>query len=396
MSRLKRFFAMPFGAGLAGGLIVALFGLLAVSAGWIKADASATAVQAASIPPNSSPVTDGKALTAGEIFEGAGPAVAYIEAEQSGTTSQTPLGPLPGNGGTATGSGFLIDGNGTVLTNAHVVDGSKSVTVKLGEDGDTLEAEVVGSDDSTDVAVLRVDPAKVTSAPLPLADSDQARVGDAVVAIGNPFGLDRTVTTGIVSALQREISSPNGFTISDVIQTDAAINPGNSGGPLIDASGSVVGINSQIATAGGQGSVGVGFAVPINTAKTVADQILEDGQADHAFIGISGADLTPQIAEVLNLDLKEGALTQAVTPHSPPDDAGPKPGDGTMSVGGQEVRVGGDVITEVDGEPVSGMEDIVAAVNRKQPGERLELQVTRDGQSRAVTVQLADRPASAK
>ncbi|MGB3099914.1 MAG: PDZ domain-containing protein, partial [Solirubrobacterales bacterium] len=205
--------------------------------------------------------------------------------------------------------------------------------------------------------------------------------------------LDRTVTTGIVSGLQREISAPDGFTISDVIQTDAAINPGNSGGPLISSAGEVLGINSQIATAGGGGSVGVGFAVPINTGQSVADQILDDGRADHAFIGISGADLTPQIADVLNLDLNEGALVQDVTPGSPADDAGLKVGDATMSVDGNEIRVGGDVITAVDGEPVTGMDDVVAAVNRKVPGDKLTLEISRGGEPKTVELTLADRPA---
>ena len=394
MSRIKRFFSMPFGAGITGGLVVGLVGWLAIAAGWIESDPEtvATTASATSIPA-SEPAAAGDALTAGEIYEKAGPAVAFVAAEQSGSTSGSPLGPVPGNGGTATGSGFLIDDAGTILTNAHVVDGSEAVTVKLGEDGETLDAKVVGADDSTDVAVLRVDPDKVQAAPLRIGDSDAATVGDAVVAIGNPFGLDRTVTTGIVSGLQREISAPDGFTISDVIQTDAAINPGNSGGPLISSAGEVLGINSQIATAGGGGSVGVGFAVPINTAQSVADQILDDGQADHAFIGISGADLTPQIADVLNLDLSEGALIQDVTPGSPADDAGLKVGDATMSVDGNEIRVGGDVITAVDGEPVTGMDDVVAAVNRKVPGDKLTLEISRGGEPKTVELTLADRPA---
>lgn len=394
MSRIKRFFSMPFGAGITGGLVVGLVGWLAIAAGWIESDPEtvATTASATSIPA-SEPAAVGDALTAGEIYEKAGPAVAFVAAEQSGSTSGSPLGPVPGNGGTATGSGFLIDDAGTILTNAHVVDGSEAVTVKLGEDGETLDAEVVGADDSTDVAVLRVDPDKVQAAPLRIGDSDAATVGDAVVAIGNPFGLDRTVTTGIVSGLQREISAPDGFTISDVIQTDAAINPGNSGGPLISSVGEVLGINSQIATAGGGGSVGVGFAVPINTAQRVADQILDDGRADHAFIGISGADLTPQIADVLNLDLSEGALIQDVTPGSPADDAGLKVGDATMSVDGNEIRVGGDVITAVDGEPVTGMDDVVAAVNRKVPGDKLTLEISRGGEPKTVELTLADRPA---
>jgi S1-C subfamily serine protease len=216
-----------------------------------------------------------------------------------------------------------------------------------------------------------------------------------VVAIGNPFGLDRTVTSGIVSALQREISAPDGFTISDVIQTDASINPGNSGGPLLDASGEVIGINSQIATAGGGGSVGVGFAVPINTAKTVSEQILEDGEADHAFLGISGADLTPELAGVLNLDIDEGVLIQEVTPDSPAADAGLRGGEATIAQGGAEIRVGGDIITAVDGEAVSDMESVAAAVNSKQPGDKISIDFVRDGETRDISLKLGDRPAQA-
>ena len=394
MSSLKRFLSKPFAAGLAGGLLVAVAGLVAISAGLVEAESEGTTTStlAPSAEPLSEPVAEGDALTAGEIYEKAGPAVAFIEAEQSGAATESPFGPVPGDGGTATGSGFLIDDQGTILTNAHVVEGSENITVKLGEDGEMLEAELLGADISTDVAVLRVDAGEVRAAPLQLGDSERAAVGDAVVAIGNPFGLDRTVTTGIVSGLQREISAPNGFTISDVIQTDAAINPGNSGGPLLDAAGRVVGINSQIATAGGQGSVGVGFAVPVETVKTVSEQILEDGEADHAFIGISGADLTPEISELLNLEIAEGALVQDVTPDSPADEAGLRAGEATMSAGGAEFRVGGDVITAIDGNEVTGMDEVAAAIAGKEPGDEVEVEVYREGDAETVTVELADRP----
>ena len=192
---------------------------------------------------------------------------------------------------TATGSGFLIDNDGHILTNAHVVDGAKSVTVQLG-DGAQQSAQVVGSDPSTDVALLKVDNTEGAQ-PLPLGDSTKVQVGDPVVAIGNPFALDRTVTSGIVSALQRQIQAPNGFSISDVIQTDAAINPGNSGGPLINGAGQVIGINSQIESQSG-GNEGVGFAVPIKTAADVASQLENGGQVHQAYLGISGGDIDPR------------------------------------------------------------------------------------------------------
>jgi S1-C subfamily serine protease len=228
--------------------------------------------------------------------------------------------------------------------------------------------------------------------PLQLGDSSALTVGDPVVAIGNPFGLDRTVTTGIVSALQRQISAPDGFTISDVIQTDAAINPGNSGGPLFGAGGEVIGINSQIATGGGGGFDGVGFAVPIDTVRTVAGQLLEDGTADHAFIGISGADLTPEIADALNIDAESGALVQEVTPDGPADEAGLEAGRTVVGIEGAEVAADGDLIVAADGEDVAAMEDLIAVINAKQPGDEVELEVWRDGDTRTVTVELGDRP----
>ena len=198
----------------------------------------------------------------------------------------------------------MIDEEGHLLTNAHVVEGAERSQVTLAaRTARRSTPRCVGSDPSTDVALLEVDPPDGGLQAAQLADSEDVAVGDPAVAIGNPFGLDNTATAGIVSAIQREISAPNGFTISDAIQTDAPINPGNSGGPLLDAAGRVIGINSQIEAAGGQGNVGIGFAVPINTAKDVAEQLLENGEVEHAFLGITGADVTPEIADVLNLSV---------------------------------------------------------------------------------------------
>jgi S1-C subfamily serine protease len=397
MSKLRSFFSRPFVAGLAGGLVVGLLGWVAIAAGWIEGESTTTTTVASTAttdaaPAQTAPAAAG-ALSAGDIYNRDGGAVAYIEAEQKQTASSSPFDPLPQQGGTATGSGFLIDNEGHILTNAHVVDGSSHVTVQMGDDGATLDAKVLGEDTSTDVAVLEADPSQIDAEPLQFGDSSEAKVGDAVIAIGNPFGLDRTVTSGIVSALQRQISAPDGFTISDVIQTDAAINPGNSGGPLIDANGDVIGINSQIATgSGSEGNVGVGFAVPINTAKTVADQILEDGTASHAYIGIQGGDLTPAIADTLNLDVEEGAIVQDVTQGSPADDAGLQAGDEKVTIEGQPISANGDVITAVDGKAITGMDDLVAIVNTKQPGDQLELTVDRDGETMQITIDLAERP----
>ena len=214
-----------------------------------------------------------------------------------------------------------------------------------------------------------------------------------MIAIGNPFGLDRTVTAGIVSALQRQIQAPNGFSISDVIQTDAAINPGNSGGPLIDASGAVIGVNSQIESAGGSGNVGIGFAIPIDTARDVVGQLLDGGSVSHAYLGISGATIDSSIAEALNLPVESGALVEKVVDGSPADKAGVRGGDTEATLNGVGVALGGDIITEVDGRRVTSMDEVVSAVNRADPGDSIELTLERRGAERTVTVELGDRPA---
>ncbi len=220
-------------------------------------------------------------------------------------------------------------------------------------------------------------------------------VGDPVVAIGNPFGLDRTVTSGIVSALQRQIQAPNGFSITNVIQTDAAINPGNSGGPLINGGGEVIGINSQIETGGGSsGNVGIGFAIPINTAKAEIDQLMKTGEVEHAFLGISGGSITPELAQAVNLPVKEGVLVQEVVKGGPADKAGVEGGDTTATIGGAEITLGGDIITEVDGKKITDMEEIVALVNEAEPGDSVELTLLRDGREKTATVTLGDRPDS--
>ncbi len=392
MTRIGKLLRGSFGSALLGGLVAVALGVVAIATGVIAVDNTSGSPSAAIVP--SQPAAASRSI--GDVYDDDAQGVAFIEAEQESSAAASPFGAPPGGGGAATGSGILIDGDGHVLTNAHVVAGAREVTVKFG-DGDPLPAKVLGVDESTDIAVLSVDPGSVDADPLPLGDSDAVEVGDGAIAIGNPYGLDRTITSGIISALQRQISAPDGFTISDVIQTDAAINPGNSGGPLIDADGRVIGVNSQIATgSGGSGSVGIGFAVPINTAKDVAGQIIDDGSVEHAYLGIEGADLTAELAAVLNLDVDEGVLVQGVTPDGPAADAGIEAGDATVGIDGAEVRAGGDVITEVDGRRVDGMDDLIAAVNAKEPGDEVVLTVLRDGSSRDVTVELGDRPDSVR
>jgi S1-C subfamily serine protease len=396
---MKNFLKTPFASALAGGLVVAVLGLVAIGTGLVDGGGSTTTTTTvpASAPQTALASSDaGTALTVNQIYSQDAPGVVYIEAQQQAqSTPFNPFGQSPG--GTATGSGFVIDNSGHILTNNHVVANSSKITVRVGgEDGQTFDAKVVGADPSTDVAVLSVDSGSDQLQPLALGSSAGVKVGDPVVAIGNPFGLDRTATAGIVSAIQRQISAPNGFTIENAIQTDAPINPGNSGGPLLDSEGKVIGINSQIESGGqSNGNVGIGFAVPIDTAQEIAQQLIDTGKVEHAFVGISGADLTPQIADVLNLDANSGALVQSVVPDSPAAKAGITAGDAQVTVAGQRIRAGGDVITAVDGQPVTGMDDVIAAVDSKKPGDTLDLTLVRGGNERTVTVDLAARPAQA-
>ncbi|MDX6583470.1 MAG: hypothetical protein QOI10_2654 [Solirubrobacterales bacterium] len=396
---MKNLIKTPFASAVAGGLVVALLGLVAIGTGAVgTGDSTTTTTTLPAAAPETALASDtnGKALTVNQIYTQDSPGVVYITAQQKAQPS--PFSPFgPSQGGTATGSGFVIDDSGHILTNAHVVAGSDQVSVRVGgEDGQTFDAKVVGTDPSTDVAVLSVDPGADQLQPLELGSSSGVKVGDPVVAIGNPFGLDRSATAGIVSAVQRQIDSPNGFTIENAIQTDAPINPGNSGGPLLDSEGRVIGINSQIESGGqSNGNVGIGFAVPIDTAHEIAQQLIDNGSVQHAFVGISGADLTPEIADVLNLDANSGALVQSVVAGSPADNAGVTAGNATVSVNGQRIRAGGDVITAVDGNPVSGMEDVIAAVDSKKPGDSMQLTLLKGGDTRTVTLELTERPAQA-
>jgi putative serine protease PepD len=283
--------------------------------------------------------------------------------QSSGITTNSPFGR---ERGVATGSGFVLDQRGDILTNAHVVYGARKVTVRLGGSGGAVPAQVVGTDNSNDLAVLRVDPSKVALHPLPLAASSSVHVGDQVAAIGNPFGLDRTITAGIVSALQRQITAPDGFTIDHVIQTDAAINPGNSGGPLIDSQGRVVGINSQIATGGnGDANVGIGFAIPIATAKKELPALERGDSVQHAFLGVG---TVPGDA---------GVLVKRVQRGSPAAHAGLRPGD---------------LIVSLDGRPVRDPSALATAVGAHKPGENVTVGYVRHGAHVIATATLARHP----
>jgi S1-C subfamily serine protease len=398
---MRRFFGTPFGSALLGGAVVGSLFTVAIAAGWIEGEGGSAATTTVAAPL-AAPVAeregdDGGVRTVNEIYRRDGRGVAFISADRDdgGARSLNPFGDPEGEG-TATGSGFLIDTEGHVVTNSHVVDGADEVEVTLGASETTYTAEVVGTDPATDVAVVKVDAPADRLHPLALGDSSKVEVGDPVVAIGNPFGLDRTVTTGIVSALQRQIQAPNGFSISHVIQTDAAINPGNSGGPLIDASGRVIGINSQIQTGGNRGNVGIGFAVPVNTARDVVRQLIERGEVEHAYLGISGGSITADLARALKLPVDRGVLVNEVVEGGPAEEAGLRGGDTSATIEGARIKLGGDVITEVDGERVTGMEEVIEAVNAASPGERMKLTVHRGDSTKEIIVTLGVRPDSAE
>jgi len=306
----------------------------------------------------------------GQIYDRVSKAVVEIAATEGSN----------GLGGqsSAQGSGFIYDEAGHIVTNQHVVAGASSISVSLWN-GAEFDAKLVGVDPSTDVAVLRIDAPKNLLEPLRLANSSMVAVGDAVLAFGSPFGLEGTVTSGIVSALHREMTAPNNYTITDTIQTDAAINHGNSGGPLVDAQGRVIGVNAQIESESG-GSEGVGFAIPSNTVRSIARQIIANGEVQHAYLGIRMTAVTGGVA-----------VTQVVA-GTPAEKAGLKAATGTKLVDGQEQPTGGDVVVAFDGDVVTSAVALQSAVDSRRPGDTVSITVLRDGSRRTLNVTLGIRP----
>jgi 2-alkenal reductase len=317
------------------------------------------------------------------LYEQANPGVVSIavNVEQGGMIGQ------------GAGSGFLIDDQGHIVTNNHVVAGAQAVTVVFFE-GSQLNADIIGLDDDSDLAVIQVESIPEGVHPLPLADSDQVRVGEWVVAIGNPFTLSNTMTIGIVSALGRTISSEvTPFAIPEVIQTDAAINPGNSGGPLINLNGEVIGVNAQIATdAGVRANAGVGFAIPSNIVRRVAPVLIDTGEYSWPWLGVQGGAVGLSIQQANNLESPRGAYIDGVVAGGPAEEAGLRGTQGTTEIDGLDVPVGGDVVVEADGQPINDFDDLLNMVAFKNPGDQLTLMVVRDGQRREVTVTLGARP----
>ncbi len=290
-----------------------------------------------------------------------------------------------------TGSGFLVDDKGFVLTNNHVVENAESLEVTLA-DKTKVAAKLVGRDPNNDLAVIRITHPKERLFPLKLGDSSQLQPGQMAIAIGNPFGLDRTVTRGVISAVGRSFKSDSGRQIRNMIQTDAAINPGNSGGPLLNSRGEVIGINTAIFSPSG-GSVGIGFAVPVNTAKKLLPQLIARGRASHPWLGISGMDITPAVARALSLPAKEGVMIAQVAPSGPAAKAGLRGSQRRVRVGNFLVSVGGDIIQSLDGERIASVDDLTAFLDeRKRVGEELRVEVLRDGKPMSVTVKLGELP----
>ena len=290
-----------------------------------------------------------------------------------------------------TGSGIVINDKGFILTNNHVVENADSLEVTL-PDKSKVPAKLVGRDPENDLAVIRVNVPKENLTPLRLGDSSQLQVGQMAIAIGNPFGLDRTVTRGVVSAVGRSLKSETGRQIRNVIQTDAAINPGNSGGPLLNSQGEVIGVNTVIITPSG-GSVGIGFAVPVNTAKKLVPQLIARGRASHAWLGISGMDINPTMAKTLSLPVKEGVMIAQVIPNGPAARVGLRGSQRRVRLGNYLVNVGGDIIQTVDGEKIASMDDLTAFLDeRKKVGDEVQVHVLRDGKPHSVTVRLGELP----
>ena len=349
-------------------------------------------VREVTVESTSQPTTfrPGQALSIAEVYKRSAPAVVQITA----TGKANPFGSESQQ--RALGSGFVFDKAGYIITNYHVIAGAGSIQVTF-SDNRSIDASLVGSDPSTDIAVLKVNTTSSALTTLSLGDSDAVHVGDSVVAIGNPFGLERSVTAGIVSAIQRQITAPadpagNQYAIDHVIQTDAAINHGNSGGPLLNARGEVIGVNAQIETGGAsQGNVGVGFAVPSNTVKSVAGQLIETGKVEHPAIGILAKEITADVAEEFRLAVKSGVVIEEVQPGTGAAKAGLKGGTTDVTVAGESYRLGGDIIVAANGMPVKDLATLRDIASELEPGDTITLEIYRGEVKRTIEVKLGKR-----
>jgi putative serine protease PepD len=366
MSRLSNLFYVLLGA-VAVGAVVAVLAVVGALPDKVERTTTNTTTTADAPRSTDSPAAlDAAPTSVADIYSKVSGSVVFVSA-RGGNGSLGFNG--SGGGKAASGSGFVVDTAGHIVTNDHVVENADKFTVRFGEAGNPIPAKLVGKDPSSDLAVLSIDPKAVKGGvkPLQLASSKSLRPGQAAIAIGSPFGLSGTVTTGIISALNREIEAPNGFSIPGAVQTDAAINPGNSGGPLLDGAGRVIGVNSQIASSGGGGNTGVGFAVPVDSIRDVIPQLVKDGHIDRAYLGLASGErpATP------------GALVGTVNPGTPAADAGIKSGD---------------LITGFDGKAVRNPSELSLAVLTKKPGDEVKVELKRGGKTTTVTVKLGRRP----
>jgi S1-C subfamily serine protease len=354
MNRIATFVA----GAAAVGLIVVVLALAGAFGG------DTTVVRAQTTPTPSAPAApSGKLDDVADVYARVSPGVVFVQAN-SGRGAL----PFPGGGRAASGSGFVIDRDGHIVTNDHVVEGATQYRVRFGENGDPIVAKLLGTDPSSDLALLKVDPDDVGEPlnPLMLGASEELLPGQPAIAIGSPFGLEGSVTSGIVSALGRTIQAPNNFSISNAVQTDAAINPGNSGGPLLDATGRVIGVNSQIRTNGGDQNSGVGFAVPVDAIKRAIPFMKDGKDVPHAYLGVTTAQATQGGARV-------GGVVD----------------DGPAAKGGLRQD---DRIVEIAGTPVREPDDVAAAVNARRPNDAVRIVVVRDGERRTLSVKLGEQP----
>jgi S1-C subfamily serine protease len=401
MSRAALARAAGYGAAAVVGGAVALVGALALG----QISPGTTTIRELTptpIPAGSAPIASQASggLTIAEIYERSKSGVVQITSTTVVSQERDPIFGLPfgtpqEERRSGLGSGFVIDKAGHIVTNYHVVQGADEITVSF-SNRDRVKARIVGTDPSTDIAVLKVDEKSRALAPLPLGRSSTVTVGDPVVAIGNPFGLERSVTAGIVSALQRQIAAPNQSAIDEVIQTDAQINQGNSGGPLLNSRGEVIGVNTAIIT-GSQfesGNVGIGFAVPIDTVKEVAAQLIDEGRVERPYLGIVVQEIDEGLAQVFRLPVDRGLIVQDVRRGTPADRAGLRAGTTQVVVAGESYVLGGDVIVRVAGRTVATASDLRRAINAHRPGDEIELEVFRGSERKTLTAELGQQPSS--
>ena len=355
-----------------------------VNVGAFPGDTDAPAAKNASFAERDAALSNDEALNV-RIYRQASPAVANILTKA--TEYDFWMDPVPVEGA---GSGFVIDAKGYILTNFHVVQGAQTIEVVLG-DQSRHAAKFIGADQRNDVALIKIEPGAKPLAVLPLGDSAALQVGQKVLAIGNPFGFQSTLTTGVVSALGRTVQTGQNTLIDEAIQTDAAINRGNSGGPLINTHGEVIGINSAIYTPSGT-TAGIGFAIPVNTAKRIAHDLITDGRVHQAFIGVETIPINESFAEALGLPAQEGLLVQTTTKGGPAAEAGIKGGDRVAQAGMRRFYIGGDVITAIDGQKVTTQLDVNLALNKKRPGDEVKVSLFRGGKKIDIEVKLGERP----